>query len=384
MKPYFFLTLTLLLYHIYGLAQCPTVKIISPSVAEPTQLSVISATCSTLVVGWTGSAGQFYEVSATRYNPSTNKKDTVAGSDPVNTGGFTYTSTIPVVAGTQITWNVQAYVYNFGYMYSYAVPFVLEYPIAPCTGTGVNFSGRLMLQGAYDASTGRMTNTLNTMGILQTLASSQPYNPAPFNYAGLEKVLPGFFAAHTDIVDWVLVELRNANAPSALIATKAAFLKQDGTLTDTGGTNTKIFFPGLAPASYQVAVRHRNHLGIRTVKAIDFSSGNASYDFTTASFRTFSNQPYSSTAQMMPSWGMRGGDANVNQNAKYSGPGNDQNQILNIKLGGSLSRVISGVYAPEDVNMNGSISWSGPGNDQNFLLNIALKGLLGSIYDVQF
>lgn len=81
---------------------------------------------------------------------------------------------------------------------------------------------------------------------------------------------------------------------------------------------------------------------------------------------------------------MRGGDANSNENTKYNGPSNDQNQILNNRLNGSLSIIINNVYANEDVNMNGNIKWNGPENDQNFLLNIVLNGFLSLIFNQQF
>jgi hypothetical protein len=78
-----------------------------------------------------------------------------------------------------------------------------------------------------------------------------------------------------------------------------------------------------------------------------------------------------------------GGNATTTSVVKYTGPGNTQNQVLNVKLGGSLSLIISNVYAPEDVNMNGNIKWSGPGNDQNALLNNVLAGSLSAILTEQ-
>lgn len=81
---------------------------------------------------------------------------------------------------------------------------------------------------------------------------------------------------------------------------------------------------------------------------------------------------------------MRAGDANSNQNVRYTNPGNDQNQILNVKLGGSFSIIINNAYAPEDLNMDGVIRWTNPGNEQNFLLNILLKGSLSTVLETQF
>lgn len=244
----------------------------------------------------------------------------------------------------------------------------------------ISFSGKVYLQGSYNSVTSNMNNSLNSSGILQSKASSQPYNIIAFNFTGTESVFPGFYASRSDIVDWVMVELRDATSPSTIIAKRAAFVKQDGTLAETDGTNNQIKFLGIDSGNYFVAIRHRNHLGIRSSSTIDFAGGSGSYDFTTSANKSYQNQSYTSTVQIGNVWAMRGGNANSNNTVKYNGPANDQNQILNLKLSGSLSNVLNNVYSPEDVNMNGNIKWNGPGNDQNFLLNTVLQGSLSTIY----
>src|SRR5437868_293727 len=82
---------------------CISTKVINPAVTKPTTPIVVSVTCSTMVVKWTGSASQSYTVTATRYNLTTNIKDTVSGSTPTLISGQDYTSTILVVPGTQVT-----------------------------------------------------------------------------------------------------------------------------------------------------------------------------------------------------------------------------------------------------------------------------------------
>lgn len=245
--------------------------------------------------------------------------------------------------------------------------------------TSITFSGKVYLQGDYNTSTGTMNNTLNTSGILQTNAADQPYNGI-YSYPGTENVSSTFFASHTDIVDWVLIEIRDPVTPSTVIATRAAFVNQDGNLVDTDGVNKQITFNDVPLGNYYVTIRHRNHLGIRSSATIDFTSGSGSYDFTTSANKSYQNQSYTSTVQIGSVWAMRAGNANSNNNVKYNGPANDQNQVLNIKLLGSLGNVLNNVYAPEDINMNGNVKWNGPGNDQNFLLNTILNGSLSTIY----
>ncbi len=248
---------------------------------------------------------------------------------------------------------------------------------------GVTFSGKVFLQGAYNAQTGLMNNGLNTSGILQTAALAQPYSVAPFNYAGTETVQSGFFAANINIVDWVLIELRDAADVSKIVARRAAFVLRDGTLVETNGTGTKITFDGVPGGSYYVAIAHRNHLRIRSASAVDFSTGAGSYDFTTSATKAYQKLAYTSTAPMGGVYVMRGGNANLNVNVKYNGPSNDQDNIQNIQLRGSISAVMSGVYSSNDINMDGNIKTNGPGNDQNFLLNVVLSGYIGSVFNEQ-
>lgn len=250
---------------------------------------------------------------------------------------------------------------------------VLQLPV-------ITFSGKVLLQGAYNTTAATMNNTLNSLGILQGNAATQPYgNPSGSNLRTSETVSSNFFSSHQDIVDWVLLELRDATTPSSITATRAAFVKQDGSIVDIDGV-TAVNFIGVTPGNYFVAIKHRNHLAIRSSATIDFSSGSGNYDFTTGSNKAFQNQSYTSTVQMGNVWAMRAGNANSNNSIKYNGPGNDQNQILNVKLSGSLGNIINNVYAPEDINMNGNIKWNGPGNDQNFLLNTILQGSLSTIF----
>ncbi len=393
MKYFLLITLAFLIYSNAAYTQsctgitpikCSDKKVISPTIAQAINVGLASASCTNLTVNWTGSADQEYIVKATYRNSATNTIDTIAATD-IEMEAANGKASIPVIAGNQYTISVEAKnITNGCPLYSYPAISRMEYPVALCNGSGVLFSGKAFLQGAFNPATGIMGNDLNKLGILQVNASLQPYNTVSFNYTGAEKAGDNFFASHPDIVDWVLLELSDPNVPSTVVAKRAVFLKQNGDLIDIDGSNTQISFPNIAAGSYYVTIRHRNHLSIRSVTPVSFSGSVGSYDFTTAHYKSFQNQPYPSPVQMGNVWVLRGGNANVNLTTKYSGPLNDQNQILNVKLGGSLSRIINNVYAPEDVNMNGNIKWSGPGSDQNFLLNGVLAGSLSAILTEQF
>ena len=143
---------------------------------------------------------------------------------------------------------------------------------------------KVFLQGNF--SGGQMTDALRTLALIPT---AEPYAPAPYNYVhvayGGGETVPGtstFDQPGTvdDVVDWVIVELRDPATPATRLATKAALLQRDGNIVDLdGSSNLKI--PGLADGNYHIMIRHRNHLGIRTGTAQALSNTVTSLDFTT-------------------------------------------------------------------------------------------------------
>ncbi len=96
----------------------------------------------------------------------------------------------------------------------------------------------LFLEGPIkDAS---MKTDLNKAG---QIPLSQPYNVPPWNHDGGELVdtMP-----NGNIVDWVLVELRNATSPGAAtsgtaFARQAAFLLNSGQVVGTDGFSMLVF-----------------------------------------------------------------------------------------------------------------------------------------------
>ncbi len=108
---------------------------------------------------------------------------------------------------------------------------------------------KVYLQGAYngaDMNTNLQNNSL--------LPLAQPYAGV---YSGTESVV----SIPADVVDWVLVQLRNPS--TTVIAERAAFLKKDGNVVDLDGSSA-VSFPNVAAGNYYVAIKHRNHLGVMT------------------------------------------------------------------------------------------------------------------------
>ena len=114
---------------------------------------------------------------------------------------------------------------------------------------------KVYLEGPYSGG-GAMTTTLNTNNLIP-LNSNSAYSTSTYGYtASVVTSIP-----NSDIVDWVLVELRTGTASGTKVATRAAFLKSDGTIVDVDG-KSPVHFPALFDANYYVVVRHRNHLAI--------------------------------------------------------------------------------------------------------------------------
>jgi hypothetical protein len=217
----------------------------------------------------------------------------------------------------------------------------------------------IFLQGPYNTSTGNMNTSLNTSGYLP---NSQPYNQSPWNYSGTESVPSGFFSVQTNIVDWVLVELRTSPT-GAVVSRRAALLRNDGKILDCIDGVSNVLFTNIAAGNYYVVVRHRNHLAVMSAIAVTINSNPPLYNFSTGL-----GQYYGGDANDFGNgvFGMYAGDVNGNGQIKYNGGGNDRSFILTA-LGGNQLGVIYGYYK-EDINLDGQVKYNGSLNDRSIIL----------------
>jgi hypothetical protein len=162
----------------------------------------------------------------------------------------------------------------------------------------VNISAGVIMEGPYNLTT--MTTTLNANNLIPL---TQPYSVAPWNYAGTESVSAGFFSSHTNIVDWVLLELRTGPTENTVVARRAGFLLKNGLVTDLDGSSALSFF-GPPAAGYYFVIRHRNHCSVMTTNPVALSLSNAFYDFTNAMTKAYSYwTPFSSDMVPMRNFG---------------------------------------------------------------------------------
>ncbi len=166
---------------------------------------------------------------------------------------------------------------------------------------------KAFLEGPYNVNDTTMTTTLNTNNLIP-LNSDSAYSTVNYNYtASTVDSIP-----NSDIVDWVLVELRTDSV--TIVGTRAAFLKSDGKIVDTDGSSP-VTFTSLADGDYYVVVRHRNHLAIMTASAIPLSGSSALYDFSTSQSQAYGTNPM--VLLGTSDYGMIGGDGNTDGTVDY-------------------------------------------------------------------
>lgn len=200
---------------------------------------------------------------------------------------------------------------------------------------GITLDIRVYLEGPFNGSS--MNTYLNSY-----LPLLQPYNSPPWNYSGNESVAS---VPNPDIVDWVLVELRETSGgpqnalPTTSIATQACFLLNDGHITGLNGSGP-VQFPVVISQELYCIVWHRNHLGVLSASELTSPNNNYTYDFTNSQTKAYGG--YLGCTQLAGGyWGMAGGDGNADGQTNNS----DKNDIWSPSAGNFG-------YLPGDFNMD--------------------------------
>ncbi len=114
------------------------------------------------------------------------------------------------------------------------------------------------------------------------LVINQPYNVAPWNYSGNESVAS---IPNENVVDWVLVELRDASdatlaIPASTVERQAAFVLKDGSIVSLNGSSPLTCSTNLIQHNLYVVIYHRNHLAVMSANALMQTEGIYSFNFT--------------------------------------------------------------------------------------------------------
>ncbi len=212
------------------------------------------------------------------------------------------------------------------------------------------------IRGAWNTGTQLMNTTSG--GINNILPLNQPYNDAAFdNYNGGESVPAGFFASHTNIVDWVLLDFRkpasglpaDANISSS-IGRKAAFLLNNGTIVNLDGVTPVSVAINKQGAGY-VVLKHRNHLGVMSNQLPSNAAGTYTNDFSSLAGYYDNPSIVSDPAQLLPAsapakYGMWAGNANKDATVNAGDVG-----LVKANANVTLTGYVFG-----DVNMDGTVN----------------------------
>jgi len=247
-----------------------------------------------------------------------------------------------------------------------ALPYDGLVPESAVIPQSVGLAAKVFLEGPFVSGTGLMNANLRS---LPSFPLTEPFSALGFTQVGGggETIAPSVLATsgNNAVVDWVLVELRNAATPATLVRTQAALLQSDGDIVGLDNNST-LTLP-VPAGTYHVAIRHRNHLGVMTGTAVALSSSPTSLDLTTGLVGTYGTNALKTVGAYRV---LRTGNSFRNTNIKYTGSQNDRDPIL-IRVGSITPNNTANGYFQEDVNLNGQVKYTGSANDRDpILLNV--------------
>ncbi len=231
------------------------------------------------------------------------------------------------------------------------------------TPSSVSIAAKVFLEGPFVSATGKMNTNLRTLG---DFPLTEPFTSAGFTIVGGggETISASVLSTTGDnaVVDWVLLELRDASNSATIVRTKAALLQSDGDIVNVDNSTTPTM--PLAPGNYFVAVRHRNHFGVMTSSAVALVVAPTTLDFTTGALATYGTAAQKTVSTYRVNWA---GNTLRNNNIKYTGSSNDRDPIL-VRVGSTTPNNTLAGYYTEDTNLDGTVKYTGSSNDRDPIL----------------
>jgi len=184
--------------------------------------------------------------------------------------------------------------------------------------SGISVNLKVFLEGPFNGIDMNTDLTSNPEPV-EGYPLNQPYNTPPWNYPGPENITA---IPNPDIVDWILVELRDTIAaefatPESVVARQAAFLLKDGSIASIDGVSNLRFDISIKDSLF-VVIYHRNHLSIMSANPLIQSEGIYIYDFSIGDDQVFNGA--AGHKDLGGIWGMFAGDGNkdgeINQDDK--------------------------------------------------------------------
>lgn len=214
---------------------------------------------------------------------------------------------------------------------------------------GIDLDLDVMLAGPYSGG---------TMSTALLAANKIPLND-PYGNSTTVASIPA------NTVDWIEVQLRDSGTPGTIIKKYSFFVDNNGNVLNTNGTvGTKL--TGVAKASYYVAVKHRNHLGVMTASAINFAgAGPFAFDFS-AGASLYGTNPM---RNMGSKWALWAGDTDGNNSVSFGASPSDitpiSNAVINDPGNPSFNPLWFGAatYSNADSDMNSFVQFGSSPSD---------------------
>lgn len=264
---------------------------------------------------------------------------------------------------------------------------------------------RVLLQGAlYGTSDGLMRDDLRRLNLLPL---KEPYTALNDSLGALstrfkhlkgggELTTAAVFNANVGtgnaIVDWVFVELRSKSDSTVVLQTASGLVQRDGDVVSPTDGVSALTFTGLTSTSYFVSVKHRNHLGVMTSKAIPMTTVGTLVDFTVMDSSNVWNRPNiltlnydgveMNTTVLPGKKALWAGNAVSDFRLKYDGANTDLTKPLNeilVEFSAASYNFNNGIgYKQGDINMDGKVKYAGANNDIIYIQNNLLLYRLNS------
>ncbi len=221
---------------------------------------------------------------------------------------------------------------------------------------------RTNLQGSFDPGTNLMRDDLRNASLIPAI---EPFTGLGFTHVGGgggESVNQSTLSVSgkNAIVDWVLIELRNAATPTVILATRSALLQRDGDIVGTNGYARVLF--NVANGNYHIAIRHRNSFGVMTSTPLALSANAVALDLTLPTTPTYGTSARATVA--LGRMGQWTGNVVRDNVLKYTGANNDRDPIL-VEVGSATPNNVVNGYLQTDVTLDGLVKYSGTGNDRD-------------------
>lgn len=222
---------------------------------------------------------------------------------------------------------------------------------------------KVWLRGPSLGATMRTTLATNEL-----LPLNEPYEGLDFvrkGYSG-ESVADVNVFKDNNIVDWILVELRDRDNPEIVRYNRAGLLNNVGQILDVDGVSL-LQFPFVRDFDYFISIRHRNHLGIMTNEAVDITQP---IDFTL--LNTEYTGPSDYRILHSPNYCLRAGKIGNGKIILYTGNNSWTSKVFTL-LNYVSNATITNIYSVYDVNFDGIIKFNLGSNDRSVVL-VSLDG----------